>query len=89
MEGPVKLLPDRMDQNGIAGFGKLIHALGPQRQSEANEEHGFDQDHGKFQMGGDAALYAFVIGHGMTAVAMIADEDDKGKRPTNRQRARP
>src|SRR5207244_12527208 len=87
MEGPVKLLPDRMDKDGIPGFGKWIHALGPQRHSEANEEHGFNQDHGEFQMGGNTAGYSFVIGHGM-AGAMITNEaiEEKGQ-PTDEKRA--
>jgi len=63
----------RRGPDGIAGFGKLIHPLGPQRHSEANEEHGFNQDHGEFQMGGNTACYTFVIGHGMAA-AMITNE---------------
>src|SRR5947207_12432493 len=87
MEGPVKLLPNRMDKDGIAGFGKLIHALGPQRHSEANEEHGFNQDHGEFQMGGNAARHAFVIGHGMTATVITNEAIQKKGYPTDKERA--
>ena len=36
MVRPVELLPDRVDKDGIAGFGELIYAFGPQRHSEAN-----------------------------------------------------
>src|SRR5438309_1635180 len=87
MEGPVKLLPDRMDNDGIAGFGKLIHALGPQRHSEANEEHGFNQDHREFQMGGNAARYTFVIGHGMAAAVITKEHINKESKPTDEEGA--
>src|SRR5438309_11414035 len=87
MEGPVKLLPDRMDKDGIAGFGKLIHALGPQRHCEANEEHGFNQDHGEFQMGGNTACYAFVIGHGVTATVITHEAIQKKGYQTDKERA--
>ena len=83
MKRPVKLLPDRVDKDGIAGFGKLIYALRPERHGKANEEHGFNQDHREFQMGGNAACYTFVIGHGMAAAVITEEYVNKETKPTD------
>ena len=56
MEIPVKLLANGVDQDRILVFGKLIHSFRPKRNGEADQQHGFDQDDGKFQMSGDAAV---------------------------------
>jgi hypothetical protein len=64
MEGPVKLLANGVNKNGITRFGELIHSFRPQRHGKADEQHSFYQDDGKFQVGRDAAGYAFVISHG-------------------------
>src|SRR5206468_1289475 len=74
MEGPVKLLANSVNKNGVARLGKLIHAFRPQGHSKADEQHSFKQDDGKFQMRRDAAGHAFVIGHRMAA-PMITEEN--------------
>src|SRR5689334_16462414 len=74
MEGPVKLLTNGVNKNGITRFGKLIHSFCPERHGKTDEQHSFNQVNGKFQVGRDAAGHAFVIGHGMAAT-MITDED--------------
>ena len=63
VEVPVKLLADRVDQNRILSVGKVVDAFRPKRNREADEQHGVDQDDGKFQVGRDPACDAFVVGH--------------------------
>ena len=65
MKVPVELLTDGVNKNRIFVARKFIHAFGPKRNSKADEQNGFDQHDGKFQMRGDAALHAFMIGRRM------------------------
>ena len=45
------------------------------------------QDDGKFQMRGDPALHAFMIGHGMAAAAEADQDVNEIDRPANKERA--
>src|SRR5205085_6464847 len=85
MEGPVKLLTNGVNKNGIARFGKLIYPFCPERHGKADEQHSLNQDDGKFQVRRDPTGHAFVIGHGMAA-AMITKEDEQKKgQPSNEE----
>ena len=85
MEGPIKLLTNGVNKNGIARFGKLIHRFRPQRHGKADEQHGFNQDDGKFQARRDAAGHAFVIGHGMAAAMKTNENKQKEDQPSNEE----
>src|SRR3954470_5902143 len=87
MERPVELLPHGVDKNGIARFGKLVHAFCPERHGKANEQDGFNQDDGEFQVSGNAAGDAFVIGYGMPATMITKENIKKKNRPTDEERS--
>src|SRR5438132_13461006 len=76
-----------VDEDGVEGLGELIYAFGQPRHSEANEEHGFNQDHGEFQVSGNAAGHTFVIGHGMAATVIATEHINKKNKPTEEERA--
>ena len=87
MEIPAKLLTDRVHENRVLVFGKLIHSLRPKRNGETDEQDGFNQHDGKFQMRGNAALHAFVIGDRMLAFAEAQEHVNEENRPTDKERA--
>ncbi len=87
MKIPGKLLTDRVDENRILVLRKLIHSLRPKRNREADEQDGFDQHDGKFQMRGNAALHSFVIGDRMLAFPEAQEHVNEESRPADKERA--
>ena len=87
MKIPVKLLADRVDENRVLGLGKLIHPLGPKRNRKPDEQHGLDEDDGKFQVRRDATLDAFVVGDRMFAFAETQQDINEKDRPAEKERA--
>ena len=83
---PVKLLADGVDHDRVLVLGKLIYSLGPKRDREADEQNGFDQDNGKFQVRGDAALDALVVRDRMPALAEAHQDVNEKDRPADKQR---
>ena len=86
MEIPVKLLADGVDHDRVLVLRKLIHPLRPKRNGETDEQDGFDQDDGKFQVRGNAALHAFVIRDRMPALAETQEHINEENRPTDKER---
>src|SRR2546426_12369585 len=87
MEVPIELLTNRMNDERVLVGRKLIDPLGPEWNREAEEQHGFDQHHGKFQMRRDAALDAFMIGHRMTPFAETKQHKGEESRPPEKERS--
>ncbi len=87
MEIPAKLLADGMDHDRVLILGKLIYALGPKRDRETDEQNGFDQHHGKFQVRGNTALNALVVGDRMAAFAEAHENVDEIGGPTDEKRS--
>ena len=83
MKVPVELLANGMDDDRILVFRKLVYPFCPERNGEANEENGFNEDHREFEVGRDAAFDSFVIGHRMPALAEPhEDYTKKADQPT-------
>ena len=61
MKSPAELLANNMDEKRLFAGRELIDAFCPKRDGEAEEEYGFDQDNGEFQMCRDAAFHSLVI----------------------------
>ena len=60
MEFPGELFADRVDALDVAVGGKLIDALSPQREREADEEDGFNEYDAELDMRGSLALHAVI-----------------------------
>src|SRR4051812_23924615 len=86
MKVPVKLLTDGVNKNCVLVARKFIYALGPQRDSEANEQNRFDEHDGKFQMRRDSTLHPFVVSGTMATVVKANENKNKVTRPTHEQR---
>ncbi len=65
----------------------MIYSLGPKRDRETDEQDGFDQHHGKFQVRGNAALHALMIGDRMPALAEAQENIDEKGGPADEKRS--
>src|SRR5438552_11085782 len=81
-----ELLRDDVNKQRLFAWRKLIHALCPKWNSEAEEEHSLDQDDGEFQMRRDAAPHTAVIRTRLPALPEPNQHENKKRRPTNKKR---
>ena len=88
MEVPVKLLPNRVDQNRVLVLRESVHSFRPKRDGKADEQNGLDQDDRKLEVRGDPARHAFMTRHRVAALAKTPEHITEEK-PTNQGRARP
>ena len=86
MKIPAELLANNMDEKRFFAWRELIDALCPKRNGEAEEEHGFDQDNGEFQMRRDAAFHSLVISNRMPASPEANQNENKERRPAEKKR---
>src|SRR5207302_3825337 len=75
-----------VDENRVLSGRKFVHPFRPKRNGESDEQHGLDQNAGKFQMGRDAAAHAGVIGFGMAALVETDQNENEKDRPTYKKR---
>jgi len=87
MKIKIELLGHHVDNNSVSSWWKFVHAFRPQRNGEAQEQHGFDQNNGELEVRGDTAANTGMIGFRM-ATSAKADQNKKKKgRPSEKQRA--
>src|SRR4029453_110409 len=82
-----ELLRDDVDNQRLFTWRELINALCPKRNSKAEEEHRFDQYDGEFQMRRDTAPHAGVISTRLTPFPETNQDENKKRRPSNKERA--
>src|SRR5262245_38428830 len=81
-----ELLRDYVHEQRFVARRKLIHASCPKWNREAKQEHGLDQDDGKFQMRRDAAPHPQMIGPRLPAFPESDQHVNKKCRPPNKKR---
>ena len=87
MKVPVKLLPNRVDQGRVFVLRERIDPLRPERDGEADQEHGLDQNNRKFQVSRDAAGHTLMVCHRVAAFAKTPENEKEKRRPSEKERA--
>src|SRR5207237_7219890 len=87
MKTPAELLASNVNEDRVFARRKLVHAFRPEWNREAEQQNGFDQNHAKFQMRGDAAFNTGVICDGTTAFAEANQNEKEERRPAEKERA--
>ncbi|SRR6266571_8958636 len=87
MKIPAELLASNVNEDRVFARWKLIHPFCPKWNREAEQQNGFDQNHAKFQMRGDAAFNTGVIGGGMASFPETNQNENEERRPAEEERA--
>ena len=62
-------------------------SLARERDGEADQEHGLDQNDRKFQVSRDAAGYTFMVCHWVAAFPKTPEDKKEKRRPAEEERA--
>src|SRR5205814_64571 len=86
MKIPAELLARNVNKDRVFARWELIHPFCPKWNREAEQQNGFDQNHAKFQMRGDAAFNTSMIGGGMASFPETNQNENEERRPAEKER---
>src|SRR5213080_5076335 len=87
MKIPAELLADDVNEKRLFARRELIYPFCPEWNREPEQQDGFDQDNGEFQMRRDAAFHSLVISSRMPASPEANQNENKEGRPAEKKRA--
>src|SRR6266702_7324142 len=85
MKIPAELLASNVNEHRVFARWELIHPFCPEWNREAEQQNGFDQNHAKFQMRGDAAFNTGVVCNGMAPFPETNQNENEERTPTEKE----